>query len=180
MNNEKLKHFKEGLNQFAKAVVFGSLNELKKQKKGNSKLARSIMYKDHVMQNSIALDFIMNDYGIFHDKGVKGKTPNALSKYANYYGVHYEEALCCGLGSGMGFFYTKNKEGKPSEVIHLRAPNMEPNFFSNSNLKYEWIKESDFNIAENKLIQDIKNGFPVFLQTDIYFLHYYNSPIHFP
>tara|TARA_Y100001973_G_C5182632_1_gene325827 strand:+ start:444 stop:992 length:549 start_codon:yes stop_codon:yes gene_type:complete len=72
MNNEKLKHFKEGLNQFAKAVVFGSLNELKKQKKGNSNLARSIMYKDHVMQNSIALDFIMNDYGLFYDKGVKG------------------------------------------------------------------------------------------------------------
>ena len=104
----------------------------------------------------------------------------AIRNVANYYGVNYEEALCFGLGSGMGFFYSKNKEGKPSEVIHLRAPNMEPNFFSNSNLKYEWIRESDFNIAENKLIQDIKNGFPVFLQTDIFFLHYYNSPIHFP
>ena len=60
----------------------------------------------------------------------------AIRNVANYYGVNYEEALCFGLGSGMGFFYSKNKEGKPSEVIHLRAPNMEPNFFSNSNLKY--------------------------------------------
>ena len=100
MNNEKLKHFKEGLNQFAKAVVFGSLNELKKQKKGNSKLARSIMYKDHVMQNSIALDFIMNDYGIFHDKGVKGKNPNALSKYAKYYGVQKAPNSPYKFGSG--------------------------------------------------------------------------------
>ena len=93
----------------------------------------------------------------------------AIRNVANYYGVNYEEALCFGLGSGMGFFYIKNKQGKPSEVIHLRAPNMEPNFFSNSNLKYEWIKESDFNIAENKLIQDIKNGFQFFYKQISFF-----------
>lgn len=104
----------------------------------------------------------------------------AIRNVINYYGVDYDEALCFGLGSGLGFFYTKNKIGKPSEVIHLRAPNMEPNFFTDSNLKYEWITEADSIIAENNLIQDIEDGFPVFLQTDIFFLHYYNSSIHFP
>tara|TARA_B100000073_G_scaffold245677_1_gene206178 strand:- start:911 stop:1459 length:549 start_codon:yes stop_codon:yes gene_type:complete len=72
MNNEKLKYFKEGLNRFGKAVVFGSLKELKKQKKGSGNLARSLMYKPRVYQNSLSLEFIMNDYGLFQDKGIKG------------------------------------------------------------------------------------------------------------
>jgi len=72
MNNEKLKYFKEGLNRFAKAVIFGSLKELKRQKKGDSNLSKSLMYDDKVSKNSLSIDFIMNDYGLFQDKGVKG------------------------------------------------------------------------------------------------------------
>jgi|TARA_B110000263_G_scaffold54225_1_gene45609 hypothetical protein len=104
----------------------------------------------------------------------------AIRNVANYYGVDYEEELCFGLGSGMGFFYNKNTIGKPSEVIHLRAPNMEPNFFSSGKVKYAWQKEASPEIAKKNLIQDIKDGFPVFLQTDIYYLDYYNSSAHFP
>ena len=104
----------------------------------------------------------------------------AIRNVVNYFGVDYEEAICFGIGSGIGFFYTKNKKGKPSEVIHLRAPNMEPNFFTNFENVYKWEKELDPQIAQLKLIDNIKEGFPVFLQTDIYYLHYYNSNIHFP
>ena len=104
----------------------------------------------------------------------------AIRNVVNFFGVDYDEAVCFGLGSGIGFFYTKNIIGEPSEVIHLRAPNMEPNFFSNLNTSYKWEKETDGKIAELKLINNIKSGFPVFLQTDIFFLHYYNSSIHFP
>ena len=104
----------------------------------------------------------------------------AIRNVVNYFGVDYEEALCFGLGSGLGFFYSKNSEGSPSEVIHLRAPNMEPIFFSDSNYKYEWIQEDSASKAQDKLIKDIKNGYPVFLQTDLFFLHYYNSHINFP
>ena len=53
----------------------------------------------------------------------------AIRNVVNFFGVDYDEAVCFGLGSGIGFFYTKNIIGEPSEVIHLRAPNMEPNFF---------------------------------------------------
>ena len=104
----------------------------------------------------------------------------AIRNVINYFGVDYEEALCFGLGSGLGFFYSKNSEGSPSEVIHLRAPNMEPIFFSDSNYMYEWIQEDSASKAQDKLIKDIKNGYPVFLQTDLFFLHYYNSNINFP
>ncbi|MBT3475802.1 DUF4872 domain-containing protein [bacterium] len=104
----------------------------------------------------------------------------AIRNVVSYFGVDYEEALCFGLGSGLGFFYSKNKKGSPSEVIHLRAPNMEPIFFSDPNQQHEWIKETTPSAAEEKLIEDIKNGYPVFLQTDIFFLHYYNSDVNFP
>lgn len=104
----------------------------------------------------------------------------AIRNVVNYFGVDYPEALCFGLGSGLGFFYTQNNISLPSEVIHLRAPNMEPNFFSTESKKYNWEKENDDKIAELKLINNIKSGFPVFLQTDIYHLHYYNSKVNFP
>ena len=104
----------------------------------------------------------------------------AIRNVINYFGTDYPEELCFGLGAGMGFFYNKNNESKPSEVIHLRAPNMEPIFFSSTGRDYKWLKEKDSTIAHDRLIENITKGFPVFLQTDLFYLKYYNSSLHFP
>ncbi|HIC77072.1 MAG TPA: DUF4872 domain-containing protein [Candidatus Dadabacteria bacterium] len=104
----------------------------------------------------------------------------AIRNVINYFGVNYEEEVCFGLGCGLGFFYSKLTNSKPSEVIHLRAPNMEPNFFSTEKKSYSWQLESNPKLAHKKLIEMIKLGFPVFLQTDLYYLKYYDSKIHFP
>ena len=57
---------------------------------------------------------------------------------------------------------------------------MEPNFFSKNNKYYKWLNESSAKEAERKLIQCLDNLQPVFLQTDLFYLKYYNSKIHFP
>ena len=104
----------------------------------------------------------------------------AIQNVINYYGVDYPEEMCFGLGAGLGFFYNKLSKSFPSEVIHLRAPDMEPNFFSKNNKYYKWLNESSAKEAERKLIQCLDNLQPVFLQTDLFYLKYYNSKIHFP
>ena len=104
----------------------------------------------------------------------------AIQNVINYYGVDYPEEMCFGLGAGLGFFYNKLSKSFPSEVIHLRAPDMEPNFFSKNNKYYKWLNESSAKEAERKLIQCLDDLQPVFLQTDLFYLKYYNSKIHFP
>jgi len=63
----------KALNEFGSRVVVGSKKELvKKGKNASSKLSKSLDYKLKVSKNSFQLDFLMEDYGKFIDKGVKG------------------------------------------------------------------------------------------------------------
>ena len=64
---------KKALDSFGSSVVSGSKKELARKKKNASKnLSKSVDYAVKVSKNSFQLDFIMEDYGKFIDKGVKG------------------------------------------------------------------------------------------------------------
>ena len=64
---------KNTLNEFANNVIKQSKSELKKKDKNASKnLSNSLDYKLKVSKNSFELSFLMEDYGKFIDKGVKG------------------------------------------------------------------------------------------------------------
>lgn len=94
MEKQNIKHLKESLNKFAKTVISKS----KKNLRPDSSLAKSLQYyvtnakgqkiKDEIKvgPNSIELDFAMNYYGPFYDKGVKGADPNALPEGSKQYG----------------------------------------------------------------------------------------------
>ena len=68
MNPDQMKFVKQGLNKFAKAVVLQSKGNLK----SGSALAKSIKQKIKVSKNSFEIDFLMKEYGLYQDKGVKG------------------------------------------------------------------------------------------------------------
>ena len=69
----KSKRVKSTLDKFRKFVVQESKNQLKKQKKSASgKLLNSITSKLKVTESSFSLDFFMEEYGIYQDKGVSG------------------------------------------------------------------------------------------------------------
>ena len=68
-----LENVQKELNRFAKYVVTQSRSNLTRQKKNASKqLWQSIDYDLKVSKNSFQLEFLMEDYGIFQDKGVSG------------------------------------------------------------------------------------------------------------
>jgi hypothetical protein len=83
----QLDETREALNKFAKYVVQQSRSNLTKSGKNVSKeLYNSLGYDLNVSKNSFSLSILMEDYGVFQDKGVKGKDPSKVSKNAKIKG----------------------------------------------------------------------------------------------
>ena len=79
-----LNNLDYALRQFGKYVVQQSRANLSKSKKNDSKsLYNSIQAKQSTGANSFSLSFIMEDYAMFQDKGVKGAggTRKSTSKF---------------------------------------------------------------------------------------------------
>ena len=83
----ELKNVDDVLNLFAKTVVADAKKNLVDDRKSLGDLYKSVSYTLDKSQNEFLIDFLMEDYGTFVDKGVKGKTStypetkSALSKY---------------------------------------------------------------------------------------------------
>ena len=78
----ELKETKRALQIFAKNVVKVSRSNLTKGRKNVSKeLYDSIAYDLKVHKNSFSLSFLMEDYGVFQDKGVSGKEKKYNTKF---------------------------------------------------------------------------------------------------
>lgn len=81
-----LKQTQIELNKFAKYVIQQSRSNLSKGKKNASKeLYNSLGYELSVHQNSFSLGFIMEEYGMYQDRGVSGTKVkyNTPYKYTN-------------------------------------------------------------------------------------------------
>ena len=82
----QLKETQKALNSFAKYVIQQSRTNLTKGKKNASKeLYNSLDSDVKVSKNSFQLSFLMEEYGVFQDKGVSGKEKkyNTPFKYTN-------------------------------------------------------------------------------------------------
>ncbi len=73
-----LSNVEKELKNFAKYVVTKSRMNLRSSDKNSSgDLSRSLDSDVKVSKNSFQLSFIMEDYGVFQDKGVRGKSSSA-------------------------------------------------------------------------------------------------------
>lgn len=73
-----LSNVEKELKNFAKYVVTRSRMNLRSSDKNSSgKLAKSLDSDVKVSKNSFQLSFMMEDYGVFQDKGVRGKSSSA-------------------------------------------------------------------------------------------------------
>ena len=82
----QLKETQSALNTFAKYVIEESRKNLINDKKNSSnKLYKSLDSDVKVSKNSFQLSFLMEEYGVFQDKGVSGteKKYNTPFKYTN-------------------------------------------------------------------------------------------------
>jgi hypothetical protein len=83
----KQSEVQQELNRFSKSVIKEARKNLTTLKKNNTKgLYESLKGNVKAMPNSFYMDFEMNDYGKFQDKGVKGKDPSKVSKNARIKG----------------------------------------------------------------------------------------------
>ena len=70
----RLKETKDILNKFAKYVIQQSRTNLTKNKKNSTKaLYNSLDFKYKAVNGGIGIQFLMDEYGIYQDKGVSGK-----------------------------------------------------------------------------------------------------------
>ncbi len=105
----------------------------------------------------------------------------ALRDVAQYFGFDFSEELCFGLGGGLGFYYSVDDEMSPTRAIHVRGPGMEANFLRRFDIEVDdWKHENDNDRAFETLKDFIDRDIPVLIQTDIFYLDYYNSSTHFP
>ena len=78
-----LSNVKEELNRFAKYVISQSRANLTRGKKNSSKeLYNSLKSDIKVSTNSFELSFLMEEYGVFQDKGVSGVKKKYNTKYS--------------------------------------------------------------------------------------------------
>jgi hypothetical protein len=104
----------------------------------------------------------------------------ALRDVITYHGYSWSEAMCFGIGGGLGFYYTRSEEISPSRMIFLRGPEMEPTFFSLIDKPTSWKKETDDEKALQIVKEWIDKDIPILVQTDVRYLEYYNSWTNFP
>lgn len=118
--------------------------------------------------------------GFAHVPGVHcGST--ALRDMFRHIGLDYDEALCFGLGSGLGFFYYINPHGKPlSHAIYARTINLEHD--ACVHLALDWQEGVDDDAAHAWLeAKDWVDGdIPVLLHVELSRLPYYRTRTPFP
>jgi len=116
----KFKNVDEIVTKYAKYVVQQSKSNLTKDKKGGGDLYNSVSYKIEKSQDDFLLDFLMEDYGAFVDRGVKGKTSTypetsaALSKFQYGSGTGPKGGLTKGINSWLKKkrFQFRDKQGR--------------------------------------------------------------------
>ena len=113
----QLKETQKALNTFAKYVIQQSRSNLTKGKKNASKeLYNSLDSDVKVSKNSFELSFLMEQYGIFQDKGVRGaggvrKTTSKFNRRNNKGKIWKQK------GGNSEFSF---KEGRKPSVKHFK------------------------------------------------------------
>ena len=116
----KFKNVDEAVNKFGKYVVQQSRSNLTRDKKGGGDLYNSVSYKIEKSQDDFLLEFLMEDYGAFVDKGVRGKTSTypetsaALSKFQYGSGTGPKGGLTRGISKWLRKkrFQFRDKKGR--------------------------------------------------------------------
>lgn len=101
----------------------------------------------------------------------------ALADLAAFHGLPFTEAMCFGLGAGLGIWYLDTGAGR---MVHVRSADIEAQFFRRIGRAFSWQRFDDPAAAGEALCRSLDRGLPVLVQTDIFHLPYYGSNTHFP
>lgn len=103
-----------------------------------------------------------------------------IKNIVNYHGIPWSEAMCFGIGTGLGIWYLNISGNSPERLVHVRSEDIEYQFFSRIGYPFSWRQYDSAAESEADLIKCLHEGKPVIVQTDIYHLSYFNTQTHFP
>ncbi len=104
----------------------------------------------------------------------------AVADLLRYHGMPWGEALCFGIGGGLGIWYAQLAGMSPSRMLHARSMDFERRFFERIGVPFAWQRDDDPEVAEGNLKARLAAGCPALALTDLYYLPYYGSKTHFP
>jgi len=104
----------------------------------------------------------------------------AIADVTHFHGLNWSEAFCFGLGGGLGLFYLEMPRASPSRLLHVRSADYESNFFARLGHRFQWCQFTDPTVGESALWEALDTGHPALVQTDLFYLPYYDSHTHFP
>jgi len=169
----KFKNVDEIVTKYAKYVVQQSKSNLTKDKKGGGDLYNSVSYKIEKSQDDFLLDFLMEDYGAFVDRGVKGKTSTypetsaALSKFQYGSGTGPKGGLTKGINAWLKKkrFQFRDKQGRfmsYESMTYLIARSI-----YNKGLKANLFFTKPFEAGLKRLPDDLIKGFALDIEDAI-------------
>ena len=169
----KFKNVDEIVTKYAKYVVQQSKSNLTKDKKGGGDLYNSVSYKIEKSQDDFLLDFLMEDYGAFVDRGVKGKTSTypetsaALSKFQYGSGTGPKGGLTKGINTWLKKkrFQFRDKQGRfmsYESMTYLIARSI-----YNKGLKSNLFFTKPFEAGLKRLPDDLIKGFALDIEDAI-------------
>ena len=158
-----LKNVQAELNRFAKYVIQQSRSNLSKTKKNDTKAGYdSLKYDLNVSDNSFGLEFLMENYLVFQDRGVKGtKSGKSLDNFSykkssNLVGVEYHTGTFKKWAKRKGVQF-RNKKGR--YVTHEQTGYMLANVIKSKGIKPSMFFTKPFNKAFERLDKDIVKAF---------------------
>lgn len=98
----------------------------------------------------------------------------------DHHGIAWSEAMCFGIGAGLGLWYLDMPGNSPSRLMHTRSADIEEQFFRRMGIDFAWEEHPDPAESEKTLVRRLDQGRPALLRTDIYHLPYYKTTTHFP
>jgi len=104
----------------------------------------------------------------------------AIRDLLEFHGILLSEAVCLGLGGGLGVTYFKAPLEKMPFIVHVRSMNYEQRVFKNLGIPFSWRTFEGTAEAADDLREQLLNGIPALLLTNIRYLPYFNTDTDFP
>lgn len=105
---------------------------------------------------------------------------SAIRDLLEFHGLNLSEAMCFGLGSGLGITYLTMPEGPVRYMTHVRSLGFESRVFEALGEPFRWETYGSETEAADALDGLLDEGRPALLLTDIFHLDYFGSRTHFP
>jgi len=105
---------------------------------------------------------------------------SAIRDLIEFHGTHLTEAMCFGLGAGLGITYLELPDAPVPFMTHVRSLGYEKRVFENLGVPFAWSTYRSPDEAAQALDELLDAGRPALLLTDIFHLPYFGSRTHFP